>query len=514
MHLPGHTPDEVESGAVLQLILQNAIRALSASCGVVAVWNEEQQRLTFDATSGLSEIDLDRLGPLLERATKEAAGSNGFDLISQVLPGVELPTSEEGLKPDPVLVLPLREDARTVGAIYILRPVKAPAFSGVDPQVLAALADQAVIALRNTHAAFVLAEEKQRLEAVLENSAEGIMSIDAGCHVLGFNAALEKLTGVNREEVLGKECYRVLNIEDRDKHTPCRLECPMRSGVGGGASVFEREGTIHRRDGRSVEVSMLYSIVRSEKGKPLSAVINVHDVSKIREAENFKETLLSMLGHELQTPLSIIKGYTSTLSRPEGQWDAATMQQGLKVIGEEADRLSKVMNKLLLASRLSAGAIKMAKEPLHLGALAQQVVRRMSGLSARHTFEISFPPDFPDVMAESQLLEEVLTNLVENAVKYSPGGGRVTIAGEYDNESIRVSVADEGIGIPAEDIGRLFQKFQRGEKGVLKKIEGTGLGLYICKTVIEAHGGKLTVSSQSGKGSRFTFSLPRKEPKP
>jgi PAS domain S-box-containing protein len=509
MHLPGQNPEGVDSEAILQLILRNAVKALRGSSGVVAMWNEEQQQYSFCASCGLPQPVLGRLNPLLQEVALDfASREDSFDLISEILPGLDLPYSEEGLRLDPILALPLKEGERPVGLIYVLRPMESSEFSGVDRTVLAAFAAQAAIALQNAHLAFILAGEKQRIEAILENSAEGIMSIDAGCRILGFNAAMEKLTGYLREQVLGKECFQVLDLEDRDKQNLCRRQCPMQSKAEESTSIFEQEGTIRTREGRPVEVALLYSIVRSARGKPLNAVVNVRDISKAREAENFKDTLLSMLGHELKTPLSIIKGYTATLARVEGKWDAETMQQGLKVIGEETDRLTKVMNKLLLASRLSAGAIKLEKEPLQLASLAQQVVRRLGSFSSKHNFVVDFKADFPSVTAEPQLMEEVLTNLVENAVKYSPGGGKVTISGESGRDFVKISVTDEGIGIPGEDIGRLFQKFQRVEKGASKKIDGTGLGLYICKSIIEAHGGKLEVSSQIGKGSRFTFSLP------
>jgi PAS domain S-box-containing protein len=512
MHIPGYNPEEVDTEAVLQLILENAVKTLGGSSGVVAVWNEEQQHFVFSVSCGLTQPALCQLNPLLDEAALDfMTRLDSNNLISEILPGLELPCSQDGLKQDPFIAIPINEGNKPTGLIYILRPTDSSAFSGVDRPVLEAFAEQAAIAMQNAHLAFVLAEEKDRIEAILENSAEGIMSVDADCRILGFNAAMEKLSGYSRSQVLGKESYKVLKLEDREKKNLCSQICPMRSGSAKGATVFEQEGTIRNRDGKPIEVALVCSIVRSPEGKALNAVVNVRDVSRMREAENFKETLLSMLGHELQTPLSIIKGYTSTLSRVDGKWDADTIQQGLKVIGEETDRLSKVMSKLLLASRLSTGAIRLEKEPLQLSTLAQQVIRRMGNISSKHTFIVDFKADFPSVTAEPQLMEEVLTNLVENAIKYSPGGGKVTISGEHSGDWVKISVTDEGIGIPGEDLDRLFQKFQRVEKGASRKIEGTGLGLYICKSIIEAHGGKLEVSSQIGRGSRFTFSLPLEE---
>ena len=349
------------------------------------------------------------------------------------------------------------------------------------------------------------------MESILENSAEGIMSIDAKRRIRGFNAAMQAMTGYSREEVLGRECFRLLNLQDMEGRSLCNRQCPMLMNSEAGGAIFEQQGKIRTKDGQYIDVAMVYSIIRSPEGKPINAVVNVRDISQLREIENLRETFLSMLGHELQTPLSIIKGYASTLSRNEGRWNKETLRQGLSVIEEESDRLGKVMNKLILASRMSTGTLTLNKEPLHLPSLASKVVRRLRAVTNIHTFEIDFVPDFPSVLAEPELMEEVLTNLVENAIKYSPEGGRITISGRWDDNQVRVTVDDEGVGIPVREQERIFERFYRVDVEQARKVQGVGLGLYICKSIIEAHGGKIEVSSRPGKGSRFSFVLPLEE---
>ncbi|RLC61081.1 MAG: histidine kinase, partial [Chloroflexi bacterium] len=387
----------------------------------------------------------------------------------------------------------------------------AASFSNLDRLVLAAFAEQAAVAVQNAKLAHFLAEEKHRVESILENSAEGIMSIDAKRRIRGFNAAMQAMTGYSREEVLGRECFRLLNLQDMEGRSLCNRQCPMLMNSEAGGAIFEQQGKIRTKDGQYIDVAMVYSIIRSPEGKPINAVVNVRDISQLREIENLRETFLSMLGHELQTPLSIIKGYASTLSRNEGRWNKETLRQGLSVIEEESDRLGKVMNKLILASRMSTGTLTLNKEPLHLPSLASKVVRRLQAVTNIHTFEIDFVPDFPSVLAEPELMEEVLTNLVENAIKYSPEGGRITISGRWDDNQVRVTVDDEGVGIPVREQERIFERFYRVDVEQARKVQGVGLGLYICKSIIEAHGGKIEVSSRPGKGSRFSFVLPLEE---
>ena len=509
--IPSTSFEQVDPESTLQLILKSAVQALGGISGVVAVWSEEDRCFVTGASYGLPESGLAGLKPLLKEAAPDLAGSpEGYNLLSELLPGQELPATYSGTRLDPVIVLPLKIMEKTIGLIFVLRPVAAGTFSGMDRPVLAAFAEQAAIALQNARLAALLAEEKLRVESVLEHSAEGIMSIDSSCRILGFNTAMEKLTGYSREEVIGLKCSSLFCLSDPDRKNLCMVQCPMGSGSGEKARSFQQTGTIRTRENRLVEVAFTYSIVHSPEGRPVNAVVNVRDISKIKEMENFRDIILSMLGHELQTPLAIIQGYTDTLSRPDAQWDPATIQQGLQVIGEEGHRLSQVMNKLLLASRLSGGAVKLEKEPVYLSSLAGKVVRRLSTVASIHQFVLEFPEEFPFVSVEPNLMEQVLTNLIENAVKYSPRGGKITISGVIVNGKVKVTVADEGVGIPLGDRDHLFERFYRGEKAQ-SKYQGTGLGLFICKAIVEAHGGIMEASSQPGRGSQFSFTLPAGE---
>jgi signal transduction histidine kinase len=228
----------------------------------------------------------------------------------------------------------------------------------------------------------------------------------------------------------------------------------------------------------------------------------------LRDIENLRSAFLSMLGHELQTPLSIIKGYTSTLARSDAKWNKKTLREGLQVIEEECDRLSKLVNRLLLASRIESRTVTLKKEPVQLPAMASKVVRRLESVTNIHGFEVDFVPDFPEVYADPERMEEVLTNLVDNAIKYSPEGGKIAITGRTNRDHVEVTVSDNGIGIPRRELGRVFERFRRGENSQVQKVRGMGLGLYICKSIVEAHGGKIEVSSEAGKGSEFMFTLP------
>jgi signal transduction histidine kinase len=304
----------------------------------------------------------------------------------------------------------------------------------------------------------------------------------------------------------------VLNFRDWEGRSICNTtRCPMVTRPDGGPSTCELQGKIQSADGQDIEVAMVYSVTRSRAtGRAHSAVINVRDIRRLREVENLRSAFLSMLGHELQTPLSIIKGYTSTLARTDAKWNKKTLREGLQVIEEECDRLSKLVNRLLLASRIESRTVTLKKEPVQLSAMADKVVRRLESVTAIHQFKVDFESEFPEVYADPDRMEEVLTNLVDNAIKYSPKGGRITVTGRANGDEVVVTVSDEGIGIPRRELDRVFERFRRGENGQVQKVRGMGLGLFICKSIVEAHGGKIGVSSEAGKGSDFTFTLPLK----
>lgn len=509
MEIPRAALEHFDLQATLNIILKNAVEALGGSAGVVATWDATERRFIPSATFGLDAKSLEQLRPFLDEAIPDLAWSKeSFALLSELRLSSSLPHSDKGVPQNPVIVLPLQIGEKSVGLIYVLRPLKGLPFSRMDQPILAAFAEQAAIAVHNARLAHLLAQEKQAIESILENSAEGIMSIDGQRRIVGFNTAMERLTGWQRKEVLGKYCFKILNLRDWEGNALCARQCPMLTRQDNAGSTVEQQGKIKTRDGVDIDIAMVYSITRSPKGQPVSSVINVRDITKFREVESLRSSFLSMLGHELQTPLSIIKGYTSTLSRQDGKWNEETLRQGLQIIEEECDRLSKLMNSLLLASRIESGALVLRREPVLVQHLVKKVVRKLQPMTKIHTFEMNLDSHLPEVLADPEQIEQVLTNLIDNAIKYSPDGGKITISGSVRNKHLEITVADQGIGIPLREIDHIFQRFHRVDNKLVQKVRGAGLGLYICKSIIEAHGGKISVVSELGKGSRFAFTIP------
>lgn len=231
-------------------------------------------------------------------------------------------------------------------------------------------------------------------------------------------------------------------------------------------------------------------------------------VRVLREMDRVKSQLISTVSHELRTPLAAIKGYSTSLQRPQGKIDERTRHEFLEIIEEETDRLSEMIENLLDMSKIEAGVLRLHKQPVQIERIVRKVVDQAKRRGGDFRFRARFPLDLPSVPVAPHRIEQVLRNLVENAVKYSPNGGRITVSGEVDGDRLVVSVADEGMGIPGEHIDRVFEPFYQVDGSTTRRVGGSGLGLAICRGFVEAHGGEIWVESEPDRGSTFRFSLP------
>ncbi|MBI4300213.1 MAG: HAMP domain-containing protein [Chloroflexi bacterium] len=231
------------------------------------------------------------------------------------------------------------------------------------------------------------------------------------------------------------------------------------------------------------------------------------EASALRQADALKSQFLSNVSHELRTPLGFIMGYVTTLLRQDARVDAKTRREFLEIIREESDKLAELIDSLLDMSRIESGRLHIEKEPVHLPRLTRRLVRKMEAGASRR-FLVEFPPGMPLVNADPRRIEQVLRNLLVNAVKYSPEGSNISVSGVVDGGIAIVKVSDEGRGIPESDLERVFERFYRVETTGSNGVGGAGLGLSICRGIMEAHGGRIWVESKLGQGSTFSFTLP------
>jgi len=234
----------------------------------------------------------------------------------------------------------------------------------------------------------------------------------------------------------------------------------------------------------------------------------LQNVRALEEANRLKAELISTLAHEMRTPLTSIKGFSTALLMDEATFGAETQQEFLQIIDEECDVLTDLIHDLLESSIIDAGLLRLELEPVLLPRLAEGVVSDIARQTERHRFLVDLTREFPIVEADPGRIAQVLRNLLDNAVKYSPQGGIIVVRGQVRESEVVISVADQGVGIAPQDLNRLFEKYFRVESGLGRHVVGSGLGLPIAQTIVESHGGRIWAESKLGQGSTFYFTLP------
>ncbi len=370
--------------------------------------------------------------------------------------------------------------------------------------------------IRTALKTMVLLKEQSRLADIFQQSAEGILTVDIHLRIVNFNPAMERLTGWSESEVLGHYYCEVLRPQERQGNARGESDTLFAQAFTVRGNV-QREMFLTARDGQRFDVFVTASSIRSSRGEPIGGILTVRDISREREQEEQRSTFISVISHELQTPIAIIKGYASTLARPDAVLEQETLRSRLLAIEEEADSLNKLVSNLLYASRIQAGGLQMDIAPLDLSSLVQRVALHLRVKSPDVTVKLELPAHLPTVMADRDRIEEVLQNLLDNAIKYSPKKRKVTVSAHSTSDEVIVSISDIGMGISLRDQEQIFDRFHRVDNSSTRSTQGAGLGLYICRAIVEAHWGTqgtgrhIWVESVLHQGSTFSFSLPREE---
>jgi len=350
--------------------------------------------------------------------------------------------------------------------------------------------------LRQQHAA-ALHAHTARMEAMLDSMIEGLVVIDAHSRITLANRAAAELFGFSRMMVGGTL------LEAIRHHEVAALA--LRVNTEG--SVLEHEIRLERPAARVLQISAV--ALRDPAGAPVGAVLVFHDITALRELEGLRQDFVANVSHELRTPLSLIKSAAETLI-DGAKNDPATLTRFLEIIDKHANRLTLLIDDLLLLARLDSGRVEIHPVPLPLRPAAQETLDDYSTLAQARsvTLENAVPPGLT-ALADPERLRQVLSNLVDNAIKYGRVGGRVIVSGGVTGDGgAELSVRDDGPGIPPEAKSRIFERFYRVDKARSREQGGTGLGLAIVKNVVQAHGGKVRVESTPGVGTEFFLTLP------
>jgi PAS domain S-box-containing protein len=364
-----------------------------------------------------------------------------------------------------------------------------------EVDALQALAGNAATALANAELYQRVALEKGQSEAILSNVADGIVAVDREGAVVLWNAAAERITGVPAAEAVGRSPDQALGraLSAEGPSPPGRLLAV-------------------RRGSEDVWLSVTEAVMIDPAGAVAGRIYAFRDISDERVVEQMKTEFVSTVSHELRTPLTSIYGFAETLLREDVQFGEEERRTFLSYIASESERLTTIVDTLLSVARLESGEVQLRLVPIDVGSVVTEAVRAVeTTLSGNgHSFVAELPDEPLDAAADRDKLRQVLSILLDNAVRYSPAGGRVVVGARLVADSVEVRVRDEGVGIPATKQEHIFRKFYRGDAGTRNVGTGnTGLGLFIAEGLVNAMGGRIWVDSTEGRGSTFAFELPR-----
>jgi PAS domain S-box-containing protein len=488
---------ELDLEKLLARILRIAIEMLAGQAGLITLKDQEGWRVA--AAYGIAPAFLSYLSPLLAEENVRELDVRELNRMLQELTY----TASMGLLNG--TGLPLATHGQVIGVIFIFRSYP-DLFTENDRILLQSFADQAAIAVFNAQLYGQVSYEKQRLDALLDSAADGILILNADLTIERVNDAFERMYGKTHDELVSLPHDEIIRWVSEPQGATLNEVIANGWPLTPNATLYV-EGDLDRNSQLPLPVGVTYAPLLSPERKLRNIIVSVRDITHFRTADEIKATFISIVSHELRTPVALIKGYASTLRRDDARWDRSTISDSLAVIEEEADRLSRLIDDLLDASRLQAGGLSLNRADVSLPSMAARVAERFTTQSNKHTIVTEFPDNFPIILADETRVEQVLSNLVSNALKYAPKG-EIRITGSVHPEQVVVCVSDEGPGIEAKDLPHIFDRFYRSSKAV-KQTKGAGLGLYLARAIVEAHSGRMWADPKPDAGARICFSLPR-----
>ena len=512
--------ESLDFDTVLQRVLDSACSLTGARYGVITLLDESGQVQDF-VYSGLTPEESRQFAEFPD-------GMLFFEYLSSISEPLRLRDfhsyiRELGLpeflppmavsSPLPFLAAPIRHLGESVGAFYVGE--KELEFTPEDEATLVMFASQAALVIANARRH----REEQRARTDLETL---VNTTPVG--VLVFDAKTGGVTSVNREarRIVNDLCapggsaeqlLEVLTFRRFDGREVSLVEFPLAQGLRTGETVRAEEIVLQAPDGQSVTTLINATPIFSEEGEVESVVVTMQDMTPMEELERLRAEFLGMVSHELRTPLAAVKGSVDTLLESASDLDSAEMTQFFKIIRDQSENMRYLIGDLLDVARIETGALPVSPEPVDAAVLVDEARSRFQSGGGRSNLVIDLPPDLPRVMADRRRIVQALGNLLSNAAHHSNELSPIRVAAVLDGVHVAFSVADDGVGVPAERLPHLFRKFSQldgEERG--RAIAGSGLGLAICKGIVEAHGGRIRAESDGlGLGSRFTFTVPAVE---
>lgn len=508
---------DLDLPSLLQRIADLAREVVPSRYSALGVANEQGRIIEF-FTSGISTEERAALGPLPE----------GHGLLGELVhtgepllvPEISEHPKSYGFPPGhppmhTLLGTPIKLGSRVLGDLYLTEHVEKRPYNEADLEIIQMLAAHAAAAIDRAHlyrqietTRTIAVEQRDQLRVIVDQLPTAVLIHlpPDGQIELANEAALALLLGPGQTP--GKtpkygDDFRLLEESGERLAQDRRIELRALRGE----PSRNRQLLLERADGTRIAVLCQAAPLRGVDGAVTRAVTVIQDVTRLREAEQLKDDFLSLVSHEFRTPLTAIHGGARLLVNEGNRLDAKTKQDLLQDVAIESDRLDQMLSNMLSLAAIMAGRLQPATEPLLLGPLVKKTAAAAERRAERHHFIVDIPGNLPPAEADSELLTQVLRNLYENAVKYSPNGETIATSIERRNGSLILRIIDDGIGIAPEHVSGVFERFRR--PGADPTIRGMGLGLYLSRLLVEVQGGRIWAESNGlGQGAAFSIELP------
>lgn len=484
---------------VLNMIVVSLRQAIGCRACCIFLLDDSGQQLEIKAADGLKprwrEIAKLKLG---EGAAGRAAAEGRPVYLPDTHQDERYVFFDQNVKS--LMVVPLQAHGEIIGTINV-DDDRTHAFGPTQERLLTIAAAQAGITIENARLFTKISEEQQQMQAIIQHMADGLLLIDSQGVIITCNPPLAMMLGISALQIIGK------NTKDPHLHPNLvRVTRPMSHHARTG--VLATEVSIDAPHPRALQV--FSTPVTGDKKEKFGEVRLIHDVTKERELDQLKDDFFSTISHELRTPLFSIQGFAQIMLEEE-ELDRATRQEFITTIQRQAQQLSEMVNNLLDLSKFDAGKMEIVREPVALLDLLNHTVSKLMGFAHQKGIKLvtALPTHLPPITGDKGRLEQVLTNLIGNAIKFSEVGQMVSITASEDETGVLVKVTDHGIGIPMEELEQIFSRYYQAHNKSERSAMGSGLGLHISKKIVEAHNGKIWAESETGQGSVFCFTLPR-----
>ena len=485
-------------GFNLQGIYQKYLTKITTLLGSPSVslmlYEPSTQELICEATAGSDAKPPERLNISGNHLAAQAFVSRK-SMITKTAKGVAL------------LATPVVHHSKTLGVIVVARPERK--YDEHDARLLGLVATRLSVLVENSALYHDVNARRERWEAVFRYTDDGIIIFDRDANIVGFNPASVTITKYAVSDATGQAFTRVVKTVSKEG-TDMSGVSPIKRVLSEGVTITKSEQLIEARTGERLWTEISYSPIFDDGGRVTSGIAIIRNIQKDREVDEIKSDFISIVSHELRTPLTAIKGFLSMILKRDFGEISDKQAHFLSRVYQSNQRMIDLVEDLLESSHIESGKITLTINPVAMEGIVADVVAEEAGRAASKQIlvKVNRRQRLPRVLADESRLQQILVNLIDNAIKYSMPDSEIRINFKVKGDELITTIADQGVGITPSQFDRLFTKFGRIYNPMSVQAGGTGLGLYIVKNLVEAHGGRIWVTSREGQGSRFSFTLP------